>query len=167
MINFRRFRLITAIVIALVVIGQWAIKDPIRQNPQNDPPPEESVASSSPATATGELTIFRGSPSIVDGDTVFIQGHKLRIWGIDAPDKDGPASDYYDLSTKYLRQYSAETWTCEHTGAFSFKRPIVQCVTDISLIDPALEMVIAGLAVDWPLFSNGLAQGNNAFSNEF
>jgi endonuclease YncB( thermonuclease family) len=89
---------------------------------------------------------------IVDGDTFWIGGDKIRLWGIDAPElstANGPAA------TRYLAQVVGSfPLTCRQAGAPSYDRLVARCLDPWGR-DVAEIMVGAGWAVDWPKFSRG------------
>lgn len=93
-----------------------------------------------------------GVPRIIDGDTIDINGQRIRFWGIDAPEIDTPAGQ---LSAAYLSAllHRLEV-ACEDTGGRSHGRIVALCRLPDGR-DVAAMMVRARRARDWPEFSNG------------
>jgi micrococcal nuclease len=92
-------------------------------------------------------------PGALDGDTwICADGTRVRAWGIQAAEShhpNGPAA------TRALSQIiTGKTLTCQAKGR-SYQRIVARCFTPDGR-DVAAEMVRAGHAVDWPVFSGGL-----------
>lgn len=98
---------------------------------------------------------FTGFPSPVDADTVDLGGYRHRLAGIDAPDRTGPASEYFQSANTVMKTAIKVEWTCTDTGARSRGRIVSQCVFTENGGDVAAWIVEAGYAVDWPEFSGG------------
>jgi len=111
-----------------------------------------SPNSANPIQAPAKIS---GMVTPIDGDTVWLNGKKKRIWGIDAPDPQGTAGEYYQQSTEALTQAASYQWTCEDTGEVSRDRDVSKCVFTNGAGDIGEWMVRAGYAVDWPEFSGG------------
>lgn len=93
--------------------------------------------------------------AVVDGDTLDVEGDRIRLWGIDAPElgtRDGEAAAAFLRSlvggvgrgelmceTFYFDRYGRRVARCEVSGGD----------------DIACQMVSAGHAVDWPRYSDG------------
>jgi endonuclease YncB( thermonuclease family) len=121
------------------------------------------------STGTAMPADLIGQASVIDGDTLEIHGMHIRLWGIDAPE-----------STQLCRgddslQYRCGAQAANDLDAFIARRP-VSCLP-ISLdrygrtvatcqvggVDLGEWLVRNGLALDWPLYSNGrygAVQGN-------
>ena len=91
------------------------------------------------------------SPGVIDGDTLRCSdGTRIRLWGIDAPERSDPAGPG---STRALsRTITGQTLTCERKGK-SYNRIVARCW--IGRTDVASEMVRQGQVADWPRFSHG------------
>lgn len=100
-------------------------------------------------------SIFIGYPSPVDADTVDLGGYRHRIAGIDAPDRSGAASEYFESANTVMKTAIKVEWTCTDTGARSHGRLVSECVFSDNGGDIAAWIVEAGYAVDWPKFSGG------------
>jgi len=88
---------------------------------------------------------------IVDGDT-FVAGHRvIRIWGIDAPEKNDPA---YRISGWLLQSLIKDkTLDCRLISKDKYKRDVMQCHTED--IDIGSVMVKFGMAKDYKRYSAG------------
>ena len=92
-----------------------------------------------------------GPADIIDGDTIDVQGVRVRLWGIDAPEAGTVAGD---AATAFLRDLmDGETVSCRDTGGRSYRRIVAQCF--IGDLDIADALVDAGHARDWPKYSSG------------
>lgn len=90
------------------------------------------------------------NPGVIDGDTLACPGYRLRLWGIQAPERYDPAGP---ASTQTLaRIVKGKTLVCIKRG-MSWSRVVGQCW--IGKTDVSAEMVRQGQAVDWPKFSKG------------
>lgn len=91
------------------------------------------------------------SPGVIDGDTMICNGVRIRLWGVDSPERHtlaGPAA------TRTLAELTTgQTVTCRPRGGKSHNRTNAQCF--IGDRDIAAEMVRRGQAVDWPKYSGG------------
>ena len=99
--------------------------------------------------------IISGQASIIDGDTLKIDTVKIRLLGIDAPDKGkDPQSAFYTEAKNALTMYiGQQKISCQTTGDKSYDRLVAKCF--LGKTDLAAFMVENGWAVDWPKFSKG------------
>lgn len=106
-------------------------------------------------TAFGQ-EIIAGQASVIDGDTIKIDGVKIRLLGIDAPDKSkDPQSAFYLPAKNALSDFIGQQQiTCRPTGDKSYDRIVASCF--LGKKDIAEYMVKIGFAVDWPKFSKGI-----------
>lgn len=87
----------------------------------------------------------------IDGDTFVASGRKIRLWGIDAPEKKAPASL---ASTLYLETVLENgILTCKKIDVDRYRRDVMQCFVDG--IDVASDLVRLGLAKDYKKYSGG------------
>jgi endonuclease YncB( thermonuclease family) len=117
------------------------------------------------AAFAGDLV---GQASVVDGDTLEIQGTRVRIFGIDAPESD-----------QLCRNDESERYRCGQKSSnalFDFiDRRLVDCVEvdrdrygravsvcTVGGTDIADWLVRNGLALDWPQYSKGGYAGAQA-----
>jgi len=93
----------------------------------------------------------------VDGDNLKYGNLNIRIWGIDAPDRqrDKPMSHFYKASKAQLGYYAQVPVRCVFTGKKSFNRPVARCFQIASRNDLAALMTGSGYAVEWRSFSKG------------
>ena len=88
---------------------------------------------------------------VIDGDTFIASGTKIRLWGVNAPEKNEPESF---TSTKYLEVLLEEgTLTCDFLYKDRYQRSVMQCFSDGK--DIAWDMVKMGMARDYPKYSEG------------
>ncbi|HMS44222.1 MAG TPA: thermonuclease family protein [Alphaproteobacteria bacterium] len=99
--------------------------------------------------------VISGQASIIDGDTIRIDNIKIRLLGIDAPDKGkDPQSVFYTDSKNALSVFIGQhKISCQPTGDKSYDRIVAKCF--MGKTDLAAYMVLNGWAVDWPKFSKG------------
>jgi len=97
----------------------------------------------------------RGIAKVIDGDTIELNGVRHRLFGIDAPDQNGSAGEYYAQSAVALQTAAQYEWICEDTGTRSRDRIVSVCRFALDGVDVSEWMVLAGYAVDWPSFSGG------------
>ena len=90
--------------------------------------------------------------SIYDGDTLRFGMIPVRIWGVDAPEKNtrfGPRA-----RDQLARLIADRRVTCRDTGGRSYDRIVAQC-WNWQGIDLAAAMARTGWAVDWRTYSHG------------
>lgn len=92
-----------------------------------------------------------GPARVIDGDTLEIDHKRIRLWGIDAPERQqhhGPAA------TAYLRRliYDKDV-TCYERGQDRYGRIVAQCATRDG--DIGRRMVANGHALDYRRYSRG------------
>ncbi|HPD93703.1 MAG TPA: thermonuclease family protein [Pararhodobacter sp.] len=111
--------------------------------------PRRAGASNSPPKITRTI---QGRCTVIDGDTVIIQGTRLRLFGIDAPELDHP----YGQKSKWavIRMCQDQVVTAELHESVSYDRKVARCVLPDGR-DIGAELVRMGLALDWPKFSGG------------
>lgn len=104
------------------------------------------------ATCAGLLALLLAQPAhaqtVVDGDTLKLDGTIYRLWGIDAPEIGQHCTDGWAAgaeATRYLRSIlSNHKITCENKGSDRYGRTIGLCRADHS--DIQADMVTAGMA---------------------
>jgi endonuclease YncB( thermonuclease family) len=108
--------------------------------------------------AASDLT---GRASVIDGDTLEIHGKRVRLWGIDAPERGqlcrGDDSLQYrcgaTAANELDRFINARTVACISVDTDRYGRTIASC--SVENVDLAKWLVSRGLALDWPRFSKG------------
>ena len=123
------------------------------------------------ATTTAHAAEFSGSVDrIADGDTFWVCDasacHKIRLCGIDAPEKGEPG--YHESAEALRKLVEGKTVRCVQVGdgtpcdgrsePTNHDRIIAQCFADEA--DIAVPLVEQGFACDWVRFSGG------TYSNE-
>jgi len=102
-----------------------------------------------------------GRASVIDGDTLEIHGTRIRLWGIDAPETDQLCrtkdSDHYRCGQKAANDLDAfigrRAVACVEVDRDQYKRAVAVCV--VFGVDLAEWLVMSGLALDWPQYSQG------------
>lgn len=125
------------------------------------------IALAVPAFAATE-SISRPVPTVrvVDGDGLELEGLKIRLWGIDAPELDqtcasaaGPAYPCGKAAAVLLAALVGEgTLACTVVDIDRFKRPVMRCA--VAGVDIGREMVKRGWAVDYGRYSGGFYAGD-------
>ncbi len=88
---------------------------------------------------------------VIDGDTLVASGTKIRLWGINAPEKNEPL---FDFSKNFLDEYLKNKYiSCKLIDFDKYKRQVMHCYADD--IDLGAVLVMLGLAKDYPKYSGG------------
>lgn len=115
-------------------------------------------------TSTTKLGTLIGRASVIDGDTIRLQGESVRFQGIDAPEsrqtcKDASGASYAcgRISANALDDFLAQSrpTRCDVSGKDRYGRAIARCFRADGA-DVSAWLVRSGLALDWPTFSKGL-----------
>lgn len=118
-----------------------------------------AVVLANPALAEGPLT---GSATVIDGDTIDLDGVRVRLWGVDAPELDQTCRDPRfgveilcgDFAARALGLIvEGRNVVCYPTGAESYGRVVAQCTDGEH--DIGATMVLNGWAVDVWSYSGG------------
>jgi endonuclease YncB( thermonuclease family) len=140
--------------------------DDIKASKKESTPPEPTPtmrvlpapgATRPPADVPQSLT---GVPHIHDGDTVEIGGVKVRLAGIDAPEKDQLCLDSKSQPwacgeaalAELAKKAGDRPWTCHVSGRYSFDRLLGSCRVDGE--DIQRWMVRSGLALSYTRYSH-------------
>ncbi len=91
---------------------------------------------------------------VIDGDTIVANGIKIRLWGIDAPEK----RNIYFLPSKMLLEsmLSRGKLTCKFIEKDRYKRHVMHCLIDGR--DIGSMMVQVGMARDYSKYSGDYYQ---------
>ena len=113
------------------------------RNPNNSPKLKTNETEKFPA--------ITGKCHVVDGDTIHIGKHKIRLAGINAPELDEP----YGQQAKWalVKLCKGKIITAYPDGEKSYERIVATCFLDDGS-DLAAEMVKMELALDIPMFPN-------------
>ena len=88
---------------------------------------------------------------VIDGDTFVASGKKIRIWGIDAPEK---GESYSLAATMYLEVLlEGGALHCKYINTDKYKRYVMKC--SVMNNDIATQLVEKGLASDFSKYSGG------------
>lgn len=102
-----------------------------------------------------------GRASVIDGDTLDIQGQRIRLWGVDAPESRQTcerAGQAYRCGQEAANRLDAwlagRTVTCRAEGrADRYGRMVARCT--VGGRDIGGWLVTQGLALDYPRYSRG------------
>ncbi len=91
---------------------------------------------------------------VVDGDTLYIEGHTpaIRIWGINAPEKD--ETGYQAATNALSRLVYRQTVSCRFIETDRYGRSVSQCFLPDGR-DVGAELIRQGFAVEYCRFSKG------------
>ncbi len=104
---------------------------------------------------------FVGQASVIDGDTLEIQGIRIRFWGIDAPESTqlcrGADSNLYRCGANAANQLDSfiarRPVSCTSLSKDQYGRTVATCL--VGTADLGEWLVSNGLALDWPHYSGG------------
>ena len=124
------------------------------------------------STARAEIV---GKARVIDGDTIEVQGQRIRLHGIDAPERaqkcrSRAGQDVLcgELATEYLRSWidRAPQVRCVERGTGKYGRAIGLCYlaggTALDGLDLSAEMVRAGWALAYRQYSDDYADAEDA-----
>lgn len=116
----------------------WQHGDQRRPSVERPPPQPQSV--------------IVGRCWVIDGDTIDVNGTRIRLAGIDAPELGDP---YGNKAKFHLLQLCRDQQVrAVFDGQQSYERAVATCFLSDGR-DLSAEMVKAGLALDWKKFSGG------------
>ncbi|CAB4125077.1 COG1525 Micrococcal nuclease (thermonuclease) homologs [uncultured Caudovirales phage] len=100
----------------------------------------------------GICATLSGVPSVHDGDTLYIQGQSIRLYGIDAEELDEPHGIQARDTLRALVKH--QTITCSDTGTRTHSRVVARCyLPDKREINRVL--VQRGVVLDCARYSGG------------
>ena len=111
------------------------------------------VLERAPTADAVPLTIVR----IVDGDTFVVgeSGTRVRLWGIDAPERgDVPAGQNATAWLRVVAEDADHRFLCEERDRDRDGRTVAECFTPDGQ-DIQAAMIAAGHAVEWCRYSEG------------
>jgi|tagenome__1003787_1003787.scaffolds.fasta_scaffold20924221_2 endonuclease YncB( thermonuclease family) len=102
-----------------------------------------------------------GPVRVIDGDTIDMQGVRIRLWGIDAPESRqtcaGKTGEVYECgrdATAVMSELTRDrTVECSQRDIDRYRRIVAVCRTEAGEINAA--MVRRGWAVDYTQYSGG------------
>lgn len=102
---------------------------------------------------------FTGKASVIDGDTLEIQGTRIRLWGIDAPESSqlcrGEDGLHFRCGAKAANDLDAfiagRPVSCLPTSLDRYGRTVARC--SVGGADLGDWLVRNGFALDWPEYS--------------
>ncbi len=107
-----------------------------------------TILMATPAFATP----IYGPAKVIDGDTLYVGNIKVRLQGIDAPERGKPGGSF---ATRSLRSViGLSKVRCELTGDVTYDRMVGVC-TNAAGQDLAAEVIRAGAALDCAHYSGG------------
>jgi endonuclease YncB( thermonuclease family) len=99
-----------------------------------------------------DLVEIRGRAWVIDGDTLEINGTRIRLAGIDAPELDQPFGQ--NAKRLLMSLCRGQVIHAMMDGDLSHDRLVATCRLPDGR-DLSAELVRAGLAIDWPKYSRG------------
>lgn len=99
---------------------------------------------------------LEGTARVIDGDTLEINGQRVRLWGIDAFEASQPCSHVPcgAYATRNLEELVRDQRVrCLQRDIDRYKRIVAQCFVDKT--DLGRTMVLRGWAFDYPQYSKG------------
>lgn len=99
---------------------------------------------------------------VIDGDTFIADNERVRLWGIDAPEKDHPL---YDVSKFALTKFLGEQVRCKHIDIDKYQRNVMHCISKEGE-DIGAMMVWTGFAKDFQRYSGGFYNSEEEFAKE-
>ena len=123
-------------------------------------------------SSSKEEKIISGKARVVDGDTIKINEISIRLYGIDAPEKNqicmGPSSESYNCglsSTRFLKTFidNSTRVECSYKNLDRYGRIIGKCISytkvqnsnEIIPFELNYLMVVMGHAVEYKRYSKG------------
>lgn len=99
---------------------------------------------------------------VVDGDTIVASGRKIRLWGIDAPER-GEA--LFEVSSKGLELFiSDQSLTCKFIELDRYQRDVMHCLVNGK--DIGALMIKVGFAKDYSKYSGGFYKPEERFAKK-
>jgi len=107
-----------------------------------------------PALPTDNATYTGKTRYIVDGDTLYIRGHKpaIRLWGVDAPEKNESGHNAATATLKRLAQ--GKKLTCRKITIDKYGRTVARCFLSNGK-EVNAEMIASGTASEYRRYTKG------------
>lgn len=106
--------------------------------------------------AAAQTSTMAGIASVIDGDTIEIHGQRIRLSGIDAPERGSMCDDVnvYQRAAMALADLTRDrTVNCAVSGQDRYGRAVATC--SVGSANLASSMTAAGWTRDWPRYSHG------------
>lgn len=107
-------------------------------------------------SARAQQASIDGVASVIDGDTIEIHGQRIRLNGIDAPERGKRCGDV-NVSQRSAQALDdlleSRTVQCTVSGGDRYSRSVATCL--VAGTDLAAVQVAQGWARDWPRYSSG------------
>jgi micrococcal nuclease len=141
-------------VLAVLAIVLWLAtkRRPGRRRPKRRGEPHRESFDAATSHQVGETRTLSGNAYIVDGDTITIRKTQIRLFGIDAPELNHPYGQ--KAKWKLVALCKGQRVRAEILEEDDHGRTVAKCFLEDGR-DLSAEMVRAGLAIDWPKFSDG------------
>ena len=112
------------------------------------------VLQNRPALDFGDETYTGKARYIVDGDTLYINGHKpaIRLWGVDAPEKNESGHNAATATLKKLAQ--GKKLTCRKIAIDRYGRTVARCFLPNGQEINAV-MIASGTAKEYSRYTKG------------
>jgi endonuclease YncB( thermonuclease family) len=122
---------------------------PVNTNAPAAPPPMEEP---------GDATLAGVPAKIVDGDTFYLEGveARLRLWGVDAPEKNAPGA--VEATQALTALIAGKRLDCEKMGRDRYARIVARCTLEDGR-DIARVMIDIGAANEMTRYSGGYYGG--------
>lgn len=114
-----------------------------------------AIALSTVLSGTAMADPVAGAARVVDGDGLVIEGVRVRLWGIDAPELGTAAGAAARDALAVL--VAGAVVVCDGLYLDRYGRTVAVCRA--GGVDLACAMVAAGHARDWPRYSGGAYAG--------
>lgn len=99
---------------------------------------------------------------VIDGDTFESFGHRIRLWGVDAPER---GTKHYLASKLYLETVLGEvSFSCYYKDTDRYQRYVMQCFSGKE--DVGSLMVRMGMAKDYEQYSKGEYAEDESFARQ-
>ena len=113
-------------------------------------------------TTVGSLYRNLSLERVVDGDTFYASGINIRLWGIDAPEKN---EKLFEKSKKALELFLENAQlNCKFIDFDKYKRQVMHCYVDQA--DLGGLMIKTGFAKDFVKYSGGFYRQEEMFAKE-